>query len=323
MSITLINEADLAQAMVSRIEPFWQDAVTQAQFRGAHGVTVHYAWAIPQQPTQAVLISSGRIESLLKYKEVMFDLYQQGAAVFILDHRGQGLSGRMSDNPQHGYVARFDDYVSDLLYFRQHIIPPLCRLPVQLLCHSMGGAIGTLAMLTAPDAFTRAVLCAPMFGIRPALPAALANLLVWAGSWVNRRRGQPVDYFFGQRGYQEVPFTDNKLTHSEVRYQLFRQLYARQPEIQLGGVTPQWLGAARQAMQHIEQHASQLSQPVLLFSAGDDKVVDNRAQARVAAKMPACEQVTIDGAAHELLIEADRFRQPVMQQAWAFLSADT
>ena len=33
------------------------------------------------------------------------------------DHRGQGLSGRMLDNPQPGYVESFDDYVQDFKQF--------------------------------------------------------------------------------------------------------------------------------------------------------------------------------------------------------------
>jgi len=32
----------------------------------------------------------------------------------IMSHRGQGESGRMTSDPQMGYVEYFDDYVADL-----------------------------------------------------------------------------------------------------------------------------------------------------------------------------------------------------------------
>ena len=321
--VSLFKEEELAARFDDKIEPFWNDKVTTGQFVGKHDVPVHYAWCVPPQAEHSVLISSGRIESLLKYKEVVFDLYQQGFAVFIFDHRGQGLSGRMTDNPHHGYVVSFTDYVEDLLAFCSSVVRPNQRGPLNLLCHSMGSAIGALAILRQPDWFHKAVFCSPMFGIRPALPALLAKSLLWLGKCRDTRAGLLTDYFFGQQDYQAIPFAANKLTHSYMRYTLFRQIYDAQPQIQLGGVTTDWLAAAHDAMAIIEHQAHQLTLPCLIFSAGADKVVDNRAQARIARHIPDCHWVEIDGAAHELLIEADQYREPVMQQLCAFMLADS
>ncbi|AXR05219.1 alpha/beta fold hydrolase [Salinimonas sediminis] len=319
MPVSLFSESELSAASVSHIEPFWQSAVKTGSFQGKHDVPVSYAWCCPPQARQSVLISSGRIESLLKYKEVIYDLYHHGYAVFILDHRGQGLSGRMTDNPHHGYVANFTDYVDDLLTFHRQVITPHQRGALSLLCHSMGGAIGALTILREPGLFERAVFCSPMFGIRPALPEPVAKGLLWLGQRKAIKAGVIADYFFGQTDYQAVPFGLNKLTHSDVRYQLFRSLYEAEPAIQLGGVTTAWLAAARQAMAEITQQAPRLTLPCLLFSAGADKVVDNRVQRAVARAMPHCQWVEISGARHELLIEADRYRVPVMKQLLAFL----
>ena len=321
--ISLFNEDELISRFEDQIEPFWDTAVTTGQFIGKHDVPVHYAWCVPEHATHSVLISSGRIESLLKYKEVMYDLYRQGFAVFILDHRGQGLSGRMTENPHHGYVVSFTDYVDDMLTFCARVVHPNQHGSLSLLCHSMGSAIGALVILRQPDWFYKAVFCSPMFGIRPALPTPVAKGLLWLGKRRDTRAGVVTDYFFGQQDYQAIPFATNKLTHSRVRYQLFRQVYAAQPDIQLGGVTTDWLAAAHEAMAVIEQQAPQISLPCLIFSAGADKVVDNRAQARIARHLPDCHWVEIDGAAHELLIEADEYRTPVMQQLCAFMQADT
>lgn len=322
MTITLFNEAELADALTHTIEPFWKTRVRTGVFKGCKDVRVSYAWCVPDNPKGSVLISSGRIESLLKYKEVIYDCFRHQLAVFILDHRGQGLSGRMTDNPHHGYVESFSDYVADLMTFYHDIVKPHQKGPLSLLCHSMGSAIGALAALESPALFSKVVFCSPMFGIRPSLPDPVAKLLLWMGKRKAAKAGRVADYFFGQGDYKPVTFGLNKLTHSEVRYQIFRQLYEASPAIQLGGVTTHWLEAARIAMADIEQRAAQLTMPVRLYSAGDDKVVDNRAQQRVAGQIPQCTMMIIDGASHELLIEKDAYRQPVMQDILTFLLAD-
>lgn len=314
------TEPNLPQGFAQRITPFWQQQVTQNRFTGQGDVLVHYAYCIPADAHASVVISSGRIESLLKYQEVIYDLYHQGFAVFILDHRGQGLSGRMRDNPHLGFVNHFDEYVADMQHFLSHVVIPNQQGELNLLCHSMGSAIGALTLLSLPDVFSRVVFCAPMFGIRPAMPAWLASTLITVNRAYNALIPGASGYFFGQRDYHEEPFATNRLTGSEARYQLFRELYAQQPEIRLGGVTPEWLAAASAAMWQIEQHASELTLPVTVFSAERDGVVDNQRQQRVVSHMPDANWVSVAGAKHEILIEQDAIRTPVMRQIVRFFT---
>ncbi len=51
-----------------------------------------------------VVISIGRIKSCVKYPEVADDLFQCGYDVMIIDHRGQGLSGRLLADSHWGHV---------------------------------------------------------------------------------------------------------------------------------------------------------------------------------------------------------------------------
>ncbi|NVK56318.1 MAG: alpha/beta fold hydrolase [Alteromonadaceae bacterium] len=316
----LSSEAQLVTSISQRIEPFWQAHFTQGSFTGVGNVRVNYGYCIPDNAQYSVLISSGRIESLLKYKEVIYEFYHNNVAVFIVDHRGQGLSGRISRNPHHGYVDHFDQYVADLSWFIDNVVAPRQRGALNLLCHSMGAAIGALTILAKPACFNRVVFCAPMFGIRPALPGWMAGLLIGISRLYNALPGTS-GYFFGQRDYHADDFNVNRLTSSQTRYQVFRTLYSEQPHIQLGGVTPQWLSAASKAMWDIEHHAARIDQPVLLFSAENDSVVDNQRQARVAAKMPAAELITVPGAQHEILLERDAIRQPVLARILDFFGA--
>ncbi|MBU3020819.1 alpha/beta fold hydrolase [Aestuariibacter sp. A3R04] len=320
MAWKITSEAQLDSAL-PEIAAFWSEHVVTGTIPGVDDVPLAYAWCVPASPKGTVVISSGRIEAYLKYKEVIYDFYNNGFAVFIHDHRGQGLSGRMSENPHHGYVSSFDDYVADLLLFIDNVVRVLApEGPRYLLAHSMGAAIGVLTALRAPDAFERLVLCSPMFGIRPALPEWMTSALLNASMRKHTRKGRQTGYFFGQRDYAPVPFNRNKLTHSQVRYGLFRQLYKENSSIQLGGVTVTWLKAAMSAMREIENRIGGLSAPCLVLSAGADEVVDNRKQIRVAGRLPMGSLHTISNARHELLIETDDIRCPVMTLILDFLS---
>ena len=321
MEWTFTSENDLATTFATAINPFWQEHVTEGAFKGQEGFSVRYAFCIPKNPRSTVVISSGRIESYLKYKELIFDLYQNGFAVFILDHRGQGLSDRLTHDPQHGYVSSFDDYVDDLITFVKEIVKPKQCGELQLVCHSMGGAIGALTLLRVPTLFDKAVLASPMFGIKPALPDWVANGLIRTGLAVNRMRKQQSGYFFGQTPYIAFPYSLNKLTHSKSRYALFRSLYDEEQEIQLGGVTTEWLAAAHEAMHRIEDSARAITTPMIVFSADGDSIIDNIRQRRVAKKMPNAELEVIPRAYHELFTESDSIREPVLNRLCDYLSS--
>jgi len=304
---TLCSEDNLASKYVTAIQPFWENNVLHGTFDGAGElvkVTIAYAYALHPQPLGAVVISSGRIESLIKYKEVVYDFYQNGYSVFIHDHRGQGLSGRMLDNSQIGYVGNFSEYVDDFKKFIDEVVTKKTPHKPKLLCHSMGGTIGALTVLRYPELFEKVALSAPMFGIRPPLPDWLANLLLNLHASINKKN----TYFFGQKNYDNQPFAANELTHSEVRYQIFRQEYQAAPQLQLGGVSGHWLKMAAQAMNEVEQYVHRFPIPALVIQAGADQVVDNKRQSRVVAKMANSKLIIIEGAKHELLEEQDKFR---------------
>ena len=52
--------------------------------------------------------------------------------MFALDHRGQGLSERLTDNPHQGYVGKFEDYVeTSKKYFRPNEVDYLLGDPTK------------------------------------------------------------------------------------------------------------------------------------------------------------------------------------------------
>lgn len=80
---------------------------------------------------------SRRIESYVKYAELAYDLFHLGFDIFIIDHRGQGRSGRMLSDPHRGHVDHFNDYVEDLAAFWQQEIE-LGPWRKRYIWHSMG-----------------------------------------------------------------------------------------------------------------------------------------------------------------------------------------
>ncbi|WP_158966825.1 alpha/beta fold hydrolase [Paraglaciecola sp. L3A3] len=313
-------EANLADIYLQTIQPFWQNQIILGEFIGVGQINIAYAYVVHPEALGSVVLSAGRIETFLKYKELMYDLYQQGYSVFIHDHRGQGLSGRLTGHPMLGYVDIFDDYVADFKLFIDKVVTPNSSHQASLVCHSMGGAIGALLILAYPSLFKNVVFSAPMFGIRPALPNWLAHLLLDIHFLQVKFSSTNSAYFWGQSDYENVPFAENDLTHSQVRYQLFRQEYENQPQVKLGGVSGQWLRAAIAAMERVEKNAEKFPIPALVMQAGADTVVDNVRQTKVAKKMTNAQFLQIDNAKHELLEEKDRYRDICLANILKFIA---
>ena len=316
------NEQQLSSSYQHYIVPFCQQHLVHGEFSGVDGISIAYAYVVHPEAIGSVVISSGRIEAFIKYKEVIYDLYQNGYSVFIHDHRGQGLSGRMCPNSHLGYVVSFDDYVADLKIFMQKVVKANTCHQANLLCHSMGSTIGALYCLAHPADFAKVVFCAPMFGVRPPLPNCLVSLLLAANGLINRVFHNENGYFFGQKNYQSKPFLTNELTHSELRYSIFRQEYDACPQAKLGGPTGQWLKAAVSAMDKVERLAPQFPIPALVMQAGADEVVDNSRQSRVSARLAKCKMMVVEGAKHELLMEQDQYRQECLQGALNFFKGN-
>ncbi|MCA1767601.1 MAG: alpha/beta hydrolase [Idiomarina sp.] len=298
----------------TQVKPFWEQQVTSEYFTAFDGIELHFAYYQHSAEAPLVVIAPGRIESALKYEELFWELAQQGFSVAALDHRGQGLSARLTQNPHQGHVEDFNDFVRDFADFTDQLMRLFGNVPKTLFSHSMGGTIATIYCATYQHPYSKLILSAPMFSIETGkAPYWLARGVVAAGAWVNRYLAKPW-YFFGMGDYQAVPFEENVLTHSKQRYQAFRSAYDNVAEVQLGGPTFNWLYEAISAAMNAQKLANDITIPIFLFQAGNDKVVSVSGQKKVL------EMVTrdhfkyekIEGAYHELMMETDKFRQPVL-----------
>jgi lysophospholipase len=279
---------------------------------------------IQPRPETAIVISSGRTESFIKYKELIYDLYLQGYSVFIADHRGQGLSDRVladEKKRQMGHVRDFKDYVSDLKQFHADFVCPTGHRKHLLLGHSMGGCIASLYLETHNQDFDAAVLCSPMdelaLGFFPDLSRAIID--------IDELIGRSEEYAPNKHGYDEGETFSNKcLTHSEVRWNLMRREYRDNPAAKLGGPSVLCVKLAQGAAKAARHNATDVKVPVLLLQAGDDTIVQPAGQLEFRDRLNQthpgfCRLERIDGARHEIFMESDLYRQPALELTLDFI----
>lgn len=307
----LNQAAELAANWLTQLKPFWQN-MHSGVLTSTDNIALHYVYHKVEGASHAVVISSGRVEMAVKYAELCFELVQAGYSVFLLDHRGQGLSQRELTNPHKGYILDFSLYEQDIAQFVQQIVLPTGHQSHIALGHSMGCAI-LAGYLQKPNPFRAAILASPMFGIYTGLvPARVAEAIALGFGAINQRLSKTPWYFPGQGNYKEKDFVNNPLTSCIQRYQWLNQLYSEYPETQLGGVTAYWVKAAIYAMRKVQQNAAKWHTPVLLLQAASDKVVSNHAQNNWYQQLPAAvlhHKLVLQGARHEIFMEQDSIRQ--------------
>ena len=265
----------------------------------------------------SVIILTGRNECIEKYFETIRDLSDRGFGSAIMDWRGQGGSGRMLRNPQRGYVRSFDQYAADLEQFLTEVVLADCRPPYYLLAHSTGAVVALMSAPALLNRVNRMVLIAPLIELsgQPLPQKWIRRLtgllrLVGLGSLYVSGGARP------KGGY---PFADNKLTTDVARFTRNNAIYDAAPQLSLGGPTVAWIHAASVAADRIRDPdlMGSIHLPALMIAAGADEVVDTGAVEAYARRLRSGSLLTIDGARHEILQEADVYRE----QFWAAFDA--
>ncbi|WP_127023446.1 alpha/beta fold hydrolase [Rheinheimera mangrovi] len=327
---------NFAVSYQQQIAPFWQGVVAQ-KLELKDGSSLHYVvvkpeQAVPEQIKATVVVVNGRTESYLKYQELAYELTQQGYQVLMFDHRGQGVSPRLTDNPHKGHIENFQQYIDDMHQLISQVVQAEKvqadqKRPLYLLGHSMGGAISTLYLQQHPDVFQKAALSAPMHGINGKLAY---------DEWDACRLASTVTLFstegyagFADKPYAAGSFEGNELTGSRERYQWMQTLYQDNPQLQLGGATWGWLDQACAVLPDMQQQSGQIKIPVLVMQAELDTIVSATAQQEFCAALaqnPNSGCVgglqVIQGAKHELLFEQDEIRQQVLEKVLTHFASE-
>lgn len=263
-----------------------------------------------------VVLLQGRNECIEKYYETIRHFTARGLWVATFDWRGQGLSDRLLKNPLRGHVRRFRDLEADLSIFLETIVLPETRLPFCMVAHSMGALVALSMAPRLANRIERMVLTAPFVELsNQPIPTwvtrLITRLLRIAGfGWLSSGK----DRF-------PRPFKGDALTTDIDRYARNQALYKAHPELRLGPPTVLWVNEMLGAMERVGrfEHLDQVKVPTLLIGAGNDPLVAQQAIESISNQFRAGRAIIIDGARHELLQEADRYRIPVLAAIDAFI----
>jgi lysophospholipase len=290
----------------------------------APGINLRYAQArTPVQPALGtVLLLQGRGEFIEKYVETASELLSSGYHIVTFDWRGQGLSSRLIEDRQKGHIDSYDTHLDDLNIIISTLVKPLEGRAVYALAHSMGGHILARYLDRHPDVFDAVLLSAPMIDITG---NAIQRLALLSLSYAAVKLGFGKKYALGMRGYGDADrdFAKNRRTHDQTRFHREVQAIADNPDLALGGVTWGWLYATSLSISRLRSAAGRGDRavPVMIFSAGEEKIVNNPAQHDYSARLPRATIHTIEHAYHEILQEKDHIRQVFWAGAHRFLHA--
>lgn len=300
--------------------------VTEARALGygwwvaADGAVLREAvWPAAGEVRGTLVVLPGHQEFAEKYAELAGWAVSRNWEVRLLEWRGQGLSGRVLNDPQKAHHADFAIPARDFADWLEQRGETLAR-PVIAVAHSLGAHLVLRSLVDRPRTPIDAlVLSAPMLvpSTRP-FPFAVARRVAALAV----RLGLGERYALGQGPYSRDRhrFKGNPVTADPRRWALHHDYFRDRPELVLGGVTWGWLDAAWRSWEIIDVSApAAVGSPVLILSAPDDRMVASRLHPGFCSRLSDCELEEFPGARHELFMEADEHRQRVLQRLQRFL----
>ncbi|MFC3442196.1 alpha/beta fold hydrolase [Sphingobium rhizovicinum] len=267
-----------------------------------------------------MLVLGGRGDMIEKYLEVVHYWVMRGWAVTSFDWRGQGGSGRLTDDPLCGHINDFADYITDLKGIAEEWRKE-GHGPTAMVAHSMGGHMLVRALaegMPPPDA---AVAVAPMLGLHSApLPRWLAVAI--ARVMVARGHGKKRAWTQKEHSERLRRLRQKRLTHDPDRYadELWWRDHSR--EIALGPPSWNWVLQALESTRALAEGeaVAQIATPLLILATSADQLVSTPVIRRVAARIAGAHlHVYGPEAAHEILRELDPVRLDALRRIDAFL----
>lgn len=284
---------------------FWSDT--------ADGVRIRLGvWRPEGAARGTVLMFPGRTEYIEKYGDTAAALTARGFAMLAIDWRGQGLAQRLLADRRIGHVGRFTDYQLDvaaaLVAVRDLDLPR----PLHLLAHSMGGCIGLRAVIDGLPVQACA-FSAPMWGIAMSGPMKAA---AWVSALIGPTLGMgaklppnsSLDNYV-----QAQPFAGNALTTDPDMYAMMQRQLAACPDFGLGGPSLRWLREALLEMRTLAARPAP-DLPCVAFLGSNEKIVEPDAIDRRMAAWTGSALERIDGAEHEVLMEAPAIRAGIFDR---------
>lgn len=315
-----ISETNYKKNFIFKVIPF------MAQMKDGNmkssGLNIHYKTLINkiEKEPSCLVILPGRSESAEKYSEFVYDLSQtefgKKTSYFILDHRGQGSSERMSSPSDLGNIDHFDNYVDDLSNFLNQVVDKASCKKKFLFAHSLGAGIGLAFSIDHPDYFNAVAISSPMLLIQTKpYPYLVAKSIVTSMVLA----GQGDKFALGQSGFDSnSKFEDNKFTTSEARFQMTMDLFSLFPKTKLGGVSNRWIYEVMNGTARIRQHYKKITAPIAMYRAGIELYSEPNEMHKFCLEVPNCQEQVMLTSKHEVVNDRDENRDVVIKSILEF-----
>jgi lysophospholipase len=309
-----ISEQELAEKLQTTILPFMASGKRsefQSTDRKRHLV---YRVFKNEHSDKVVIVSPGRGESHWIYSELIYDLYQAGYSVVILDHWAQGESIRGTVSPENEIqdLESFDRYAADfnqLLSIVQADDFNDQKYLYGLVAHSAGALVG-LKALVRPDQraeFKALVFTGPMMKIRS------APVPFFAAEFVCRNLPGKCRPPFQKKKF-DLDFAIYINSRSSSRRGLLRKLHFQKTGKVALYPSNNWGLQALIADREIVKEKLKKPIPTLVLAAEMDSQVIPEETKRVADIVGPenCQWKVIPGSTHDLWTEPDRRRLEII-----------
>jgi len=290
------------------LRAWFGQAASRGWFRSPRdGVRIEYAVLPAADEKGAILLLPGESSSFLQYRELAYDLRGIGFSLYMMDHRGQGLSARLLDDPARSYVHDYRDWMADLHAFYGIVASQRPHGRVFLLGHSVGAVMAALFASENPALLSGIVLANPLFRFQTPLPEPIAYALLRVEILFGREKG-PSPWPMGDPG-----------TKSAVRTALSAADGAEARVVPQGGATVRLLKEIRDLGTRALRRAPRIQAPVLLLEAAEDAIARRDMMEEAGRRMRSCRRLVIDQAGHDLFFERDAARSAALDAVRAFL----
>lgn len=289
-------------------------------FRNSRNGTLRYGFLRAANPIATVVF----IEGLSEYAEKTFELSRhfnkKSCDFWIFDRHGQGRSERFLKNREAQHSQGFNHDVDDIVQLVKDVIKP--DKPVILLGNSVGGMIALMAAHDHPDTFNAVITVAPLFGLASPLFKILERVIGKIplpksineipsrndGNWISRND----------------PAAQNKTeaySSDPIRNKIHDFWLQNDPELRVGPPTIGWGKQAATAYMMLRkpEYLKKIKQPVLIFTAGKDKIVENKPVFSSIKHIHNVRHIHFKDGKHDLLMESDDIRDPLLIKSMEFI----
>lgn len=317
-----ISEENYYKEMKEVAEEFLNKHMKDGYLKTEENIEIYYRKYVLENPKASIVISHGLMEFSDKYTETIYYFLKAGYSVFIMDHRGHGLSTREVSDTSLIYIKDFNDYINDFHKFMNEIVKKETKgKKCFLFGHSMGGGIGVRYIEKYNKDFDAAVFSSPMFKIKTGYSNGLTDIIVKIFRHYKKGKG----YLFGYKPFQDIKSDKIYPVTSKTRLDYYYEKIHNNKEYQTSGACFKWLDACLKGCREIflKDNLKNLQDfPIIIFHVKDDTLVVPEAHEKFVNEVNNSSLYVIKNDKHELMSMKNEKLIPFFNTIFKFLNEE-